>query len=133
MKLPVILVASGLVLGSGSAFAKAIGDMHPEEALPDNLPLLASPGPYAEFIKEVQQKLHQRGFDAGPVNGAFGTKTQAALAQFQLAMTLPASGALDDETLRALGVQRPTAGAQAPAAEASAEPGNAASGSTSAR
>src|SRR5690242_20058217 len=97
MKLPVILVASGLVLGSGSAFAKAIGDMHPEEALPDNLPLLASPGPYAEFIKEVQQKLHQRGFDAGPVNGAFGTKTQAALAQFQLAMTLPASGARSEE------------------------------------
>jgi peptidoglycan hydrolase-like protein with peptidoglycan-binding domain len=129
MKLPVILVASALTLGSGSSFAKAIGDMHPEEALPDNLPLLASPGPYAEFIKDVQQTLHQRGFDAGPVNGAFGTKTQAALAQFQLANTLPASGALDDETLRALGVERPSS--EAGTAEASAESGNAASGSTS--
>jgi peptidoglycan hydrolase-like protein with peptidoglycan-binding domain len=128
MKLPVLLVAA-LVLGSGSAFAKAIGDMHPEESLPDNLPLLASPGPYAEFIKAVQQKLHERGFDAGPVNGAYGTKTQAALAQFQLAMTLPASGALDDDTLHALGVQRPST---APA-EANVESGNAASGSTSAQ
>jgi len=108
VNLPVMLVASALALGSGSAVAKAVGDMHPEESVPDNLPLLASPGPYAEFIKEVQQKLHERGFDAGPVNGAYGTKTQAALAQFQLAMTLPASGALDDETLRALGVQRPS-------------------------
>ena len=105
--------------------------MHPEEALPDNLPLLASPGPYADFIKDVQQKLHQRGFDSGPVNGAYGTKTQAALAQFQLASALPASGALDDQTLRALGVQRP--GSAPGSAEASVESGNAASGSTSER
>jgi len=125
-----MLVASALALGSGSAVAKAVGDMHPEESVPDNLPLLASPGPYAEFIKEVQQKLHERGFDAGPVNGAYGTKTQAALAQFQLAMTLPASGALDDETLRALGVQRPASEA-GDSAQARPESGDAASGSTS--
>ena len=97
-----------LLVASGSAFAgKAVGDAHPEEAYPDNLPALASAGPYASFIQDVQEKLHQYGFDAGPVNGQFGTKTQAALAQFQLAMTLPASGALDDDTLRALGVSRP--------------------------
>ena len=130
MKLPALLITSILMLGPPSAFAgKAIGDAHPEEALPDNLPLLASPGPYADFIREVQEKLHQRGFDAGPVNGAYGTKTQAALAQFQLASTLPASGALDDETLRALGVQRPSDAR----VEASTEPGNAVSGATSER
>jgi Putative peptidoglycan binding domain len=101
------ITASALLLASGSAFAgKAVGDMHPEEAIPNNLPVLASPGPYADFIKQVQETLHARGFDAGPVNGAFGTKTQAALAQFQLAMALPASGALDARTLVALGVDR---------------------------
>ena len=46
---------------------------------------MLSPGPYAEFNKRVQQKLQELGFDAGPVNGDFGSKTQAALAQFQLA------------------------------------------------
>jgi peptidoglycan hydrolase-like protein with peptidoglycan-binding domain len=109
MTIRIFLTASALLLASASAFAgKAVGDMHPEEAIPNNLPVLASPGPYADFIKQVQETLHARGFDAGPVNGAFGTKTQAALAQFQLAMALPASGALDDETLRELGLERPS-------------------------
>jgi peptidoglycan hydrolase-like protein with peptidoglycan-binding domain len=103
--------------------------MHPEEAYPDGLPRLASPGPYAELIKQVQEKLHEHGFDAGPANGMFGTKTQAALAQFQLAQTLPASGMLDDDTLRALGVQR--GGTVEASAESSDNAGNSASGSTS--
>jgi peptidoglycan hydrolase-like protein with peptidoglycan-binding domain len=54
----------------------------------------------------VQQKLHEQGFDAGPVNGDFGAKTQAALTQFQLSRALPASGMLDEETLAALGLER---------------------------
>lgn len=118
MRFAACCIASLLVLAPAPVFAgKAVGDTHPEEAYPDNLPQLASPGPYAEMISQVQESLHQHGFDAGPVNGAFGTKTQAALAQFQLAMILPVSGALDDDTLRALGVERPAA----PAVEASAE------------
>ena len=108
MRLLALCVASVLVAAAAPAFAgKAVGDIHPEEAYPDDLPQLASPGPYAEMIKAVQEKLHELGFDAGPVNGQFGTKTQAALAQFQLAATLPASGMLDDDTMRELGVQRP--------------------------
>lgn len=107
-------VATALLLASGSAFAgTAVSDTHPEEAIPDNLPtLLASPGPDAEFIKQVQERLHAQGFDAGPVDGDFGIKTQAALAQYQLAMTLPASGMLDNDTLRDLGVERPAATAE---------------------
>ena len=81
---------------------------HPESAYPDSLPPLVSPGgPFDDFIKAVQEKLHQAGFDAGPVNGNFGIKTQTALGQFQLSQSLPASGALDDATLKALDVQRP--------------------------
>ena len=86
---------------------KAVGDMHPEAAIPDNLPRMTAPGPYDDFIKEVQQKLNELGFDAGTVNGDFGSKTQAALAQFQLANVLPVSGALDGETLLALDIARP--------------------------
>lgn len=59
-----------------------------------------------EFIKRVQQKLNALGFDAGPVNGDFGAQMQAALAQFQLSRTLPASGQLDVETLLELGEAR---------------------------
>lgn len=111
MKLLAHLAAGAIVFVCTSAFAgTAVSSLHPEEAIPDNLPPLASPGPHAELIKQVQERLHALGFDAGPVNGQFGTKTQAALAQYQLAMTLPASGMLDDATLRELGVQRPSAG-----------------------
>jgi hypothetical protein len=67
---------------------------------------LASSDPYTGFIREVQEKLHALGFDAGPANGDFGAETQAALAQFQLSRTIPASGQLDDETLQELGLER---------------------------
>ena len=114
-------IASALLAVPGPAFAgKAVGDIHPEEAYPDNMPTLTSATPYAPLIKQVQEKLHELGFDAGPVNGDFGTKTQAALAQFQLAKALPASGTLDDQTLRALGIER-AAGGEANTVEASLE------------
>jgi len=122
------MVASAVLVAMTSAYGgTALSDMHPEEAQPDNAALLASPGPHAPMIEEVQRKLHERGFDAGPINGAFGSKTQAALAQFQLAQTLPVSGALDDDTLKALGVARNADAEAAPNAEA----GQAASGGTS--
>lgn len=95
-----------------------------------SLPTFAeAPGPYDDFIKQVQQKLNELGFDAGPVNGDFGFQTQAALAQFQIANLLPASGSLDDGTLHELDIQRPTIGA-----EAVAPPGfgNAGAGGTAA-
>src|SRR5687767_2181367 len=86
--------------------------VHPEEDHPDPVGQ-ASADPYTGFISQVQEKLRQLGFDAGPVNGDFGTKTQAALAQFQLSRTIPAGGQLDDLTLRELGVERQEAGAAA--------------------
>ena len=103
----VAVSALGVVLLGplGAAAQSPFTSLHPEEAIPDP-PVEASQGPHSDFIKRVQERLHQEGFDAGPVNGYFGEKTQAALAQFQLAFSVPASGALDDETLAALGVQR---------------------------
>ena len=80
--------------------------IHPEEHLPDPVEQVSA-SPFSDYIGQVQEKLLAHGFDAGPVNGDFGFKTQAALAQFQLSLHSPASGQLDDETLDALGVQRP--------------------------
>ena len=106
MDIRTVIVAAALLAPASAFSGTALSALHPEEAIPDNLPLMASPGPNADFIKQVQEKLLEHGFDAGPVNGDFGTKTQAALAQFQLAQALPASGMLDDDTLHALGVER---------------------------
>jgi hypothetical protein len=89
-----------------AAFAdRGFTSLHPEEAHPNSTEQ-PSPGPYSDFYRRVQQRLHAEGFDAGPVNGDFGSKTQAALAQFQLSRALPAGGQLDTETLAALGVER---------------------------
>jgi hypothetical protein len=95
----VLLVAPALIVG-GEFTA-----IHPEESYPDPQdPLSATP--YSGFISRVQERLRALGFDAGPVNGDFNSKTQAALAQFQLANLIPVSGSLDDATLAELGVER---------------------------
>lgn len=96
-----LLLAVPLVAGAATAFT----EIHPEEAYPDPTGT-ASSDPYTGFIKTVQEKLRELGFDAGPPNGDFGAKTQTALTQFQLSRNVPASGQLDEATLAELGVRR---------------------------
>ena len=124
MKTFVHLIAGALVMGASSAALadRPVGAMHPEESIPDNLPRLTSPGPYDEFTKQLQQKLNALGFDAGPANGAFGEKTQAALAQFQLATLLPASGMPDARTLLELDLQLPESTTEATSAAGATRP-----------
>jgi peptidoglycan hydrolase-like protein with peptidoglycan-binding domain len=102
-------IGAALFLFAGAVSAgDALSDMHPEDAYPNPDPAAAapaSPGPFTDLFKQVQEKLNALGFDAGPANGQFDSKTQAALTQFQLSWPLPASGSLDEATLRALGVQ----------------------------
>ena len=126
--LAVVLTAIAVVLPAAALAGPALPTMNPQEQYPDNAPQITSGGPYEALLKQVQEKLNARGFSAGPANGAFTQKTQAALAQFQLANVLPASGALDDATLAELGVERGTvnapenvAGEEKPAAEKPAE------------
>ncbi len=87
--------------------------------------LLASGGAAAQdsadFVKQAQERLKALGFYEGPVNGDFGPYTQAALAQFQLANVLPASGALDAETSLALGVARDSTASVGSTAEPAGE------------
>jgi peptidoglycan hydrolase-like protein with peptidoglycan-binding domain len=96
----VLLVAPSLTIGS-SAFTS----IHPEEAYPDPRPP-ALADPYSGLVSSVQERLRAAGFDPGPVNGEFSSKTQAALAQYQLAAGINASGQLDDKTLSELGIDR---------------------------
>lgn len=123
MKPVLHFLAGALLIGASlpTLAQKAVG-IHPEEAIPDNLPRMTSPGPYDDLVKQMQHKLHERGFDAGPVNGDFGPKTQAALAQFQLANMLPASGMPDPRTLLELGVEHAQTFAEATAAAGGTSP-----------
>jgi len=146
MDLRTLLAASAALLIPLSAVAASdtppqTGEVPPAsaeagQAPPDGTPQQGTPqpapDPYAEINKRVQERLQAIGLYDGPVNGDFGFNTQAALAQFQLSVPLPASGMLDEQTLAALGVElddsgaNPSAGASPPAeqgatAEASAK------------
>jgi peptidoglycan hydrolase-like protein with peptidoglycan-binding domain len=106
MKTRSLIAAAFPLLVPLSALAQsAFTALHPERQYPDP-PAQSSPHAYSELIIRVQKALRTQGFDAGPPNGDFGAKTQAALAQFQLSRVIPASGALDDQTLAELGVER---------------------------
>jgi peptidoglycan hydrolase-like protein with peptidoglycan-binding domain len=107
-----LLLLAPLLTPFSTLGAGAFTSLHPEEAYPDPVGQ-PSADPYSGFITRVQEKLREAGFDAGPPNGDFGAKTQAALTQFQLSRSVPASGQLDDQTLAELGVQREAAQASA--------------------
>lgn len=64
--------------------------------------------PRAEYdpalIRNVQQTLTNRGFNAGPIDGILGAPSRDALKRFQQSENLEASGELNPQTLAALGI-----------------------------
>ncbi|MCL5746070.1 MAG: peptidoglycan-binding protein [Acidobacteria bacterium] len=52
----------------------------------------------------MQKSLNDKGFDAGPVDGVLGTRTRAAIRQYQSSEKLTVNGRLDAETAGKLGV-----------------------------
>ncbi len=53
----------------------------------------------SDKIRKIQQKLNQQGFDAGPVNGKWGSEAQTAVRNFQQMKGLNVTGQLDKRTL----------------------------------
>ena len=58
----------------------------------------------SDETRQIQQALKDKGHDPGEIDGIMGSKTRAALRDFQKANGLQASGTLDGETATALGV-----------------------------
>jgi murein L,D-transpeptidase YcbB/YkuD len=55
-------------------------------------------------VRNVQQALNDKGYDAGPIDGQWGPNTEDAVRRFQQASGLPQTGELEGSTLSALGV-----------------------------
>jgi peptidoglycan hydrolase-like protein with peptidoglycan-binding domain len=55
-------------------------------------------------VRDAQQALNDKGYDAGPVDGILGPKTKAALQKFQKDQGMQATGRLDSNTIAALGI-----------------------------
>jgi hypothetical protein len=66
-------------------------------------------------VRIIQQTLNRRGFDAGNVDGIWGSETKQALSNFQELQGFEDTGELDRQTLSALGLDNltQTAGAAA--------------------
>ena len=58
--------------------------------------------PTRSQVRMLQLGLNKGGFDAGPVDGVIGPKTQQALQKFQQQHGLQANGQLDSKTVAAL-------------------------------
>ena len=58
----------------------------------------------SEEIKSIQKSLNDKGYDAGPADGVLGTRTRAAIRQYQASEKLTVNGRLDKETAGKLGV-----------------------------
>ena len=112
--LAIVLTAIAIGVPAAALAGPTFSTINPERQYPDDAPPLTTGGPYEALLKQVQEQLNARGFDAGPANGAFTLKTQAAVTQFQLANVIPASGALDDATLAELRIQRGAVSAPEP-------------------
>ncbi|HUG44731.1 MAG TPA: peptidoglycan-binding domain-containing protein [Acidobacteriota bacterium] len=64
-------------------------------------PLLGQSG----IVREAQEKLSEKGFDPGPVDGLMGPQTRQAIRIFQRSNDLQESGRLDEPTQKALGLE----------------------------
>ncbi|WP_251343631.1 peptidoglycan-binding domain-containing protein [Haloplanus halophilus] len=62
-------------------------------------------GAEGEEVRELQDRLAERGYDVGAVDGRFGRRTRAAVAELQRERGLTASGAVTPEIAEELGLE----------------------------
>ena len=100
----------GAVVGGvgGAVVGHEVGKDHTAQGRPGVTgpnPPIASNSPYSSStVRNVQQALNAKGFNAGPADGQWGPSTEIALKQFQTAQGLPSTGELDTRTMNAWGV-----------------------------
>ena len=58
-----------------------------------------------EKKKDIEQALQDKGFEPGSVDGVIDTQTQSAISKFQRDNNLPATGTVDEQTAKRLGVE----------------------------
>jgi peptidoglycan hydrolase-like protein with peptidoglycan-binding domain len=80
-----------------------------------------------QLVESVQQALKDAGFYYGEVNGEMNANLTAAIRRYQIRNGLQVTGALNDETLRSLGIRssgsaRPTTKAASPTPPAGVAP-----------
>lgn len=62
---------------------------------------------YDQMVYDAQKRLTELEYNPGPIDGAWGKKTEAALKQFQTDQGLAVTGKLDEETIQKLDIPDP--------------------------
>jgi hypothetical protein len=104
------LFTAGLVLGAGESQYGSGSQVEKEQqqygAQEGQQQRMAGQQIEKKQVQELQKKLNEEGFNAGPVDGIIGPKTRSALQEFQREEGLAASGQPDQETLEALDIEQ---------------------------
>ncbi|HEY8554746.1 MAG TPA: peptidoglycan-binding domain-containing protein [Burkholderiales bacterium] len=105
MKLASSLLGS-IVSAAIVAAAQATGlpEEGPKGQTPEAHSAPAAPEQDSDMVRRVEEKLKGEGYTIGEVDGRWDAETRAAVTQFQKAEGLNATGTLDQDTLRALGL-----------------------------
>jgi len=98
--LPALVIALAIAL-VGAARAAPLA---PPVPVPDDLVLLAgtetlTPQMEQAYVVGIQKELRAHGYDAGPVDGALGPRTAAAIRRYQRDAGLPVDGVASKELL----------------------------------
>ncbi|MFM7325354.1 MAG: peptidoglycan-binding domain-containing protein, partial [Nodosilinea sp.] len=73
----------------------------PNQASPSSLPVLR-PGMGGEAVRQLQEKLRAKGVYQGPIDGVFGSATEAAVREIQRRHNLVSDGIVGPETWKVL-------------------------------
>ncbi|HAA33039.1 MAG TPA: hypothetical protein DCE56_41620 [Cyanobacteria bacterium UBA8553] len=65
---------------------------------------LLKEGSSGPVVKQLQQRLQEKGFNPGSIDGVFGLGTKAAVRAFQKANGLEPDGMVGQQTWKALGM-----------------------------
>jgi hypothetical protein len=82
----------------------AYGGYYDDYGAPDTYSTEVTADSSDSLAMSVQDRLTRLGYSPGPVDGVIGAQTRDALADFQNDNRLPATGAINTATLRALGL-----------------------------
>jgi hypothetical protein len=104
-----IAALAALPVIAGAQARSSEGYLVPKGAEPSRPSLEAVPSPppsqtapNQNVVRDAQIALRDAGFDPGPSDGVMGSKTRAALREFQASQGLPQTGKLDATTQQQL-------------------------------
>ncbi|MBX6324195.1 MAG: peptidoglycan-binding protein, partial [Rhodospirillaceae bacterium] len=99
---PGLLAALGIGAGEGTPATAGTATAGTGTQVGAGTPVADNGGLSQEDALQLEQVLSSFGYDPGPVDGVFDSRTQAGIRAYQTAKGMPATGAVDDALITAL-------------------------------